>query len=121
MNTKQAAAAFVALTILASAPAIANAAGNSPADSIAIRQVEVQRDDTDDGGSLGAITVAFQNTGNVTATEVTFELDVDGAIVDQFTDTGSFAPGVTIRHTFTTTADAANPQVKVAEVQFAAS
>jgi hypothetical protein len=119
VNTKKAAAVFAALTILAGAPAIVYAAGNTPAAPIAIRQVEVQRDDTDDGGGLGAVTVAFENTTNVTATEVTFELDVDGTIVDQFTDDGTFAPGITIKHTFSTTADAADPQVKVVDVQFA--
>jgi hypothetical protein len=119
MNMKLA-ATLAALTIFAGAPALAFAASADPSNAITVHQVEVQRDDTDDGGSLGAVTVAFQNTSNRTVTEVTFELEVDGTIVDQFTDDGSFAPGVTIKHTFATTADAANPQVKVADVQFAA-
>jgi hypothetical protein len=119
MNIKLA-ATLAALTIFAGAPALAFAADGGPSSAIAVHQVEVQRDDTDDGGSLGAVTVAFENTTNRTATEVTFELEVGGEIVDQFTDDGSFAPGVTIKHTFTTTADAANPQLTVADVQFAA-
>ena len=60
-----------------------------------------------------------QNNSNATATEVVFELDVDGALVDTFYDTGSFAPGVTIKHTFTTDTDASNAQIEVAQVTFA--
>jgi hypothetical protein len=117
MNIKQVAVSIAALTILAGAPALAFAQTSVQGNPIAVSAVNVEPSIHGDGP--GSITVNYQNTSNATATEVVFELDVDGALVDTFYDTGSFAPGVAIKHTFTTDTDASNAQIQVAQVTFA--
>jgi hypothetical protein len=117
MNIKKVAVSLAALTILAGAPALAFAQTNVAGDPIAVNSVNVEPSIHGDGP--GSITVDYQNTSNATATEVVFELDVDGALVDTFYDSGSFAPGVTIKHTFTTDTDASQAKIAVSQVTFA--
>jgi hypothetical protein len=117
MNIKKVAVSLAALTILAGAPALAFAQTNVAGDPIAVNSVNVEPSIHGDGP--GSITVNYQNNSNATATEVVFELDVDGALVDTFYDSGSFAPGVAIKHTFTTDTDASQAKIQVSQVTFA--
>jgi hypothetical protein len=119
MNIKHAAASIAALTILAGGPTIALAANSVPIDPIAISNVNVQPDGESDGVGPGFVSLQFQNTNTVAATEVVFELDVNGAKVSRFNDIGSFAPGVTIKHAFLNTSADGNAQLSVVKVKFA--
>jgi hypothetical protein len=119
MNIKQAAASIVALTILAGGPMIALAATNFANDPIVVSNVNVQPNDETDGAGPGFVSMDFQNTSDMNATEVVFELDVDGARVSRFKDFGSFAPGVTIRHSFRNSSSSSDAQLSVVKVIFA--
>ena len=119
MNIKQAAASIAALTILAGGPTMALAATSFPIDPIAISNVNLQPDGESDGSGPGFVSLQFQNTNNVAATEVVFELDVNGAKVNRFNDVGLFAPGVTVKHAFLNTSADGNAQVSVVKVKFA--
>jgi hypothetical protein len=119
MNIKHAAASIAALTILACGPTMALAASSFPVDPIAISNVNLQPDGESDGFGPGFVSLEFQNTNNVAATEVVFELDVNGAKVNRFNDIGSFAPGVTVRHAFLNTSADSNAQVSIVKVKFA--
>jgi hypothetical protein len=119
MNIKHIAASIAALTILAGGPAIALAGTSFSSDPIAVSNVNVQPNGESDGFGPGFVSMDFQNTSNVDATEVVFELDVDGAKVSRFNDIGSFAPGVTVRHAFLNTSSDSNAQLRIAKVKFA--
>jgi hypothetical protein len=119
MNIKQVAASIAALTILAGGPAIALADNSLPSDPIAISNVNLQTNDGSDGFGTGFVSVDFQNTSHVDATEVAFELDVNGARVSRFNDIGSFEPGVTVKHAFLNTSSNANAQLNIVKVKFA--
>jgi hypothetical protein len=119
MNIKQAAASIVALTILAGGPAIALAGTTFSSDPIVVSNVNVQPNDETDGSGPGFVSMDFQNTSNMNATEIIFELDVDGARVSRYKDSGSFAPGITVRHSFLNSSSSANAQLNVVKVKFA--
>jgi len=123
MNIKQAAASLAAFTILAGGPAIALAGTGVSNNPIVVSSVNVQPDvqpDEDDSRfGPGFVNIEFQNTSSVKATEVDFEVAVDGAKVGRFKDVGSFAPGVTVRHGFLNGSTARDAQVSVARVKFA--
>jgi hypothetical protein len=119
MKIKHIAAAIAALTILAGGPAIALAATNFPTDPIVLSGVNVQAENETDGYAPGFVSMEFQNTSNVNAIEVIFELDVNGARVGRFRDIGSFAPGVTVRHAFLNSSTSPEAQLSVAKVKFA--
>jgi hypothetical protein len=119
MNIKQTTASLAALMILAGGPAIALATTNIANNPIAISDVNVQPDSDDDGFGPGFVSLDFQNTSNVKATEVIFQLNVDGAKVGRFKDVGSFAPGVTVRHGFLNNSTSPDAQLTVAKVKFA--
>jgi hypothetical protein len=117
MTIKHLAAALAATTIAAAAPAIASAETTAP---VAISSVQ----NTPALGYLntynpGLLTVAFQNTSNVPATDVIFELDSNGKYLDQYDDAGSFAKGVSVTHSFNNWETAIDQRVAVAEVKFA--
>jgi len=119
MNIKHIAASIAALTILAGGPAIALAGTNFSSDPIVVSNVNVQPNDETDGAGPGFVSMDFQNTANIAATEVVFELDVDGARVSRFKDSGSFAPGVTVRHAFLNNSSSSDAQLTVVRVKFA--
>jgi hypothetical protein len=119
MTIKSTAATLGAALFLATAPAAAYASTATPGAPITISDVQVQPANEGDGRGPGFVSLAFNNTSNQTATEVVFELDVDGAYSDHFDDVGKFTPGTTVRHAFQTDSDAADQQLKVAEVKFA--
>jgi hypothetical protein len=119
MTITSAVATLGAALLLAGAPAVALASASTSADPITISDVQVQPADGGHGNGAGFVSVAFDNTGSQTATEVIFELDVDGAYTDHFNDVGNFTPGTTIKHAFQTDSSAADQQIKVAAVKFA--
>jgi hypothetical protein len=119
MTITSAAATLGAALLLAGAPAVALASAGTTGDPIAISDTQVQPADGGHGNGAGFVSVAFNNTSNQVATEIVFELDVDGAYTDHFNDVGSFTPGTTIRHAFQTDSSEADQQLKVAEVKFA--
>jgi hypothetical protein len=119
MTITSAAATLGAALLLAGAPAVALASAAPASDPIAISDTQVQPADGGHGNGTGFVSVAFDNTSNQVATEVVFELDVDGAYTDHFNDVGTFTPGTTIRHAFQTDSSEADQQLKVAAVKFA--
>jgi hypothetical protein len=119
MTTTSSVAALGAALLLVGAPAIALASAGTTTDPIAISHVGVQPADAGHGNGAGFVSVSFDNNSSQTATEIVFELDVDGAYSQQFDDVGSFAPGTKIRHAFQTDSSSADQQLKVAAVKFA--
>jgi hypothetical protein len=119
MNIKHIAASIAALTILAGGPTIVLAANVFPSDPIVISDFNVQPSDLSDGFGPGFVSMDFQNTSQVVATEVVFELDVDGARVERFNDIGTFLPGSSSRHAFMNSSERPDAQLKVAKVKFA--
>jgi glucose/arabinose dehydrogenase len=117
MTTTTTLAAAAALALAAGTPALASAATAPP---IAISNVQIEPA----GGYAnhylpGIVTVAFRNAAGVAATSVTFQTSDDGATLATFTDAGTFAPGVTVKHSFLTLDDDAEQRLSVAEVRFA--
>lgn len=119
MNIKNAAATIAALTLLAGAPAIARAAATDSGNPIVVSNVYFDSANNFKGTGPGSVSFNFRNTSQTAATDVVFVLDAAGTQVDQFDDRGTFAPGVAIRPTFPTAAEASDVQVKVAQVTFA--
>jgi hypothetical protein len=119
MDFKQAVAAIAACTILSGLPAVVLASTAGSNDPIVVSAVEATPPNVVDGSGPGDVSVAFKNTAAVPATEVTFEFNVNGANADRFDDVGTFAPGVTINHTFLTEAGGSDWQLRIAKVTFA--
>jgi len=115
MNIKHAAASIAALAILTGVPAIAFA--DTTNDPIVVNYEHVAPASQLRGP--GFVTVSYDNTAKVPATEIVFELDADGAYAGHFDDVGTFAPGVKIKHSYLTTSEAADQQLEVASVKFA--
>jgi hypothetical protein len=67
----------------------------------------------------GFANISFTNQGTATATDVVFAIETHGFVVDRFNDVGSFAPGVTIHHSFPETQPTGNMRVAVAKATFA--
>jgi hypothetical protein len=99
--------------------ASASVAPSLLAEPIAVNYTNVQPTGESDSVGPGLVYVEFQNTSNVNATQVVFELDVNGATVSRFNDIGTFAPGVTIKHGFLNTSADPNAQVNVVKVKLA--
>jgi hypothetical protein len=119
MNPNKSRSAALAVALLfTGAPVLALAMPNSLSTPIVVNGVDITRD-AETSTADSTVHVSFTNTSNVTATEVVFELDVNGAFVRNVDDVGEFAPGVTIKHAFEQTADGSEKQVKVVAVRFA--
>jgi hypothetical protein len=67
----------------------------------------------------GSAAIAFTNRYDFPATEVVFALETQGYVVDRFDDVGTFAPGVTIRHSFGESRIDAGMRVAVEKAKFA--
>jgi hypothetical protein len=90
-----------AALLLAGAPALASAAdtqsGPIRIDSVQLTAQAITRNAV---APIGA-QIAFTNEGPAVATDVVFALESDsGYVYGSYNDAGSFAPGVTIRHSF---------------------
>jgi hypothetical protein len=102
VNIKLATATLGAALILAGSPAFAADMQSGP---IHINNVAVYGGNTPDANADNIITpgsaaITFTNQYNFPATEVVFALETQGYVADRFDDVGSFASGVTIKHTF---------------------
>jgi len=102
VNIKLATATLGAALILAASPAFAADMQSSP---IQITNVSLYGGYTinpndDNVITPGSAVIAFTNQYNLPATEVVFALESNGFVADRFDDVGSFAKGVTIKHTF---------------------
>jgi len=115
LTTIAAAAAILALGV---APALAAAQTNAP---IAIVSSDAQPQIADASGynTNGIADVTFVNTTGVPVTEVDFTLSSNGEALTTLRDIGTFAPNVTINHTFANDETARDQQLSVAQVKFA--
>ena len=118
MNFKQLAASIAALSVLAAAPLEVRANSFTPPGPISIIDVEVAPASTDGEVDAGFVTVAFKNTSQIVATEVDFEVEDNGIQVGHIVDAGTFAPGVTIAHTFPNDSAVSGLNVVVSTVKF---
>jgi len=108
-----------AALLLAGAPALASADQTGP---IRIDSVHlVSQALTEHEVAPVAAQIAFTNEGTSAATDVVFALESEsGYVLDSYNDVGSFAPGVSVRHSFNDHNDASNgEQVVVAKATFA--
>jgi hypothetical protein len=119
MNTKKIGLALGALSILMAGPTVALADNSLASDPIVIRSSSVQFNDEVEGGGPGFVSVDFENTRTLVATEVVFALDANGAEVNRFDDKGMFAPGVPIRHAFLNSAFEQDVRLRIVRVKFA--
>jgi hypothetical protein len=68
----------------------------------------------------GRVDVSFTNTNSVPATDIVFNIENrNGAILHQFEDVGTFAPGVAVQHNFSDNVLNRNQQVVVQAAAFA--
>jgi hypothetical protein len=73
-----------------------------------------------DGQEQGVVRIAFADARGVTANQVVFQvLAESGAVLQQIDDQGTFAPRVTISHTFQVPGVQADDVVQVAAVTYA--
>jgi len=109
-----------AALLLAGAPALASAQTQSGPIRIDAVQLVSQSTSEHDIAPVAA-EIAFTNQGTATATDVVFALESDsGYVLDSYNDVGSFAPGVSIRHSFNDHNDPTEGQrVAVAKATFA--
>jgi hypothetical protein len=122
MNIKRAAVAFAALTTLSGTPLLASAQATVSGNPVIVSQVRVYPAEDVGNGEMtrpGALDVTFRNARKVAATDVFFEVSSNGMYLTNIHDTGSFAPGVSIRHEFPDESYASDQRVKLTRVKFA--
>jgi hypothetical protein len=69
---------------------------------------------------LGIVTVAFTNFSAVPATGIVFALrGTNGAIIDRYTDAGTYEKGVSVHHSFTDVQSDPNQSLEVETATFA--
>jgi hypothetical protein len=114
VNIKLATAVLGAALVLAGSPAFAADMQTGP---IHISNVTVyggSQSDVNDNNIItpGSTSIAFTNQYKFPATEVVFALETHGYVMDRLDDVGSFATGVSIKHTFAE--NQATPDMRVA-------
>jgi hypothetical protein len=114
---------LLARTLLASAAVLSLglAASAGPADPVQVNSIDVAPALGETTGyAPGMLSVSFTNTAATPATEVDFNLlGYNGRVIGRFEDTGSFAPGVVINHSFPDAALDNKQSVEVEDVTFA--
>jgi hypothetical protein len=122
VNIKLATATLGAALILAGSPAFAADVQSGP---IHINQLTLSggysADPNGDQPNIlpGAVNISFTNQNTATATNVVFSLETHGFVIESFNDTGSFAPGVAIHHSFPEAQPSNGMRVAVAKATFA--
>jgi hypothetical protein len=82
-------------------------------------QITCESLSADDASRLPIATqISFTNEYSASASDVVFLLESNGYVVDRFDDVGSFAPGVTVRHTFPESQPGGDFNVVVAAASF---
>ena len=118
MNIKSAAAALGAALIVAASPVIASAATTQPSplrlDSVQIAQYYGQFNEF----FPGRVTVAFTNEASLPITNVVFDVEAGGKVVDRIKDAGSFPQGQTVKHSFPNFTTNYNTNLAVESVTF---
>jgi len=121
VNIKLATAVLGAALVLAGSPAFA---ANMQSGPIQISNVTLYGGNTSDINDSTIITpgstaIAFTNQYKFPATEVVFALETHGYVVDRLDDVGSFASGVSIKHTFAENQAGSDVRVAVEKATFA--
>lgn len=112
--TIKAAAAIAAIVLFAGAPSITLAAQAAP-DPIVVSHIDSTN--VPGGTGPGFLSLSFENTSKVTATEITFEVS-SATSFRRTRDIGMFAPGVSVMHSYLGYSGP-DQMVRVAEVEFA--
>lgn len=104
--------------LLAGSPVIASAQTQSG--PIRLDKVEI----TQSYGSLdefapGLVTVAFTNENDAPATDIVFDLQSGGKLLDRYEDVGTYAKGETVRHSFQDIQIANDQELTVEKATFA--
>jgi hypothetical protein len=109
-----------AAALLAAAPALASAAGESQTGPISLDNVQIFSTPSPDVDYFpGFADITFTNNSNLPATSVEFALEANGVVLNRIDDVGSFAQGVTIKHRLADSDSSAGQKVAVAKVTFA--
>jgi hypothetical protein len=119
---KSLAATLGAAILLAGAPALASAAPTQvgPIHIDGVQLIEQAAAEDENYNRPDAVDISFTNSNRAPATDIVFALESNGAVIDQFNDVGSFAPGVRVNHRFASDAlTMGNAQLAVAKVTFA--
>jgi hypothetical protein len=111
-------AAAAAVLALGAAPALVAAQTTAPI-AIVSSHAEPQIADASAYNTAGIAAVTFVNTSNVPVTEVDFTLSSNGQALKTLRDVGTFAPNVTVNHTFANDEPERDQQLSVAQVKFA--
>jgi hypothetical protein len=117
MSLQRIAAAFAVLVLQCYAPVAASAGAPETGSPVVLRAYRVDAGNTVEFRPTFAA-VVFENTAKMTATQVVFQSEVGGAIVDRYYDAGIFAPGATLTHSFLDFSDAAGQRIRITEVRF---
>jgi hypothetical protein len=120
VNIKLATATLGAALILAGSPAFAADMQSGPIhiDNVAVYGGITSNADADTIITPGSAAIAFTNQYNFPATEVVFALETHGYVLRRLDDVGSFATGVTIKHTFGENESALDLRVAVEKATF---
>jgi hypothetical protein len=121
MKTKFAAAILGAALLFTGSPIFAAGVQSAP---IHIDHVTVYGGNTSNSNgenvyNPGSAAITFTNQYNLPATEVVFDLVAHGYVLRSLDDVGSFATGVTIKHTFGENESASDLRVAVDRATFA--
>jgi hypothetical protein len=123
MKLNLATATLGAALFLAGAPALAMAAdvqsGPIHIDNVSVYGRDVLNENGGDTGVPGTATIVFTNQYGSPATEVVFVLETNGYVLERFSETGSFAPGVKINHSFAENESSTDLRVAVERATFA--
>jgi hypothetical protein len=95
--------AGLAAVLLFSGTVVGAFAADLRTDPIQIDHVQISYETlSEDDASRQPIAtqISFTNEYSAPASDVVFLFESNGYVVDRFDDVGSFAPGVTVRHTF---------------------
>jgi hypothetical protein len=120
MNTKLATAILGAALIITSSPAFAAELQPAPIhiDRVTVYGGNTMSSNGENVYNPDSATIAFTNQSNVAATEVVFALETHGYVLRRLDDVGSFATGVTIKHTFGESESALDLRIAVESATF---
>jgi hypothetical protein len=120
MNIKTAAATLAGAILIAGSPVLASAA-TYQASPIRLDSVNIAPSAGihNNFAYTGLVNVAFTNESPVAITQVVFDIEAGGKVIDRISDTGSYAQGVTVKHSFPDIQTNLDQQLAVESVSFA--
>jgi hypothetical protein len=121
VNTKLATAILGAALIFTDSPAFAAGVQSGPIhiDRLTVYGGNTTNTNGENVYNPASATIAFTNQNNLPATEVVFALETHGYVLRRLDDVGSFATGVSIKHTFGENESASDLRVAVERATFA--